>query len=123
MSLSYRQEHQLRRIEARLCRTEPDLGAIFGVFGRLYTGEVMPACEQLPSGQDRFQPAAWIVAVLTAVAAAVGALLTAAVTLVIAGRRAGTDPSTSELERPATAGKLGTSKTRLCPQASSRPTR
>jgi cation-transporting P-type ATPase E len=43
MSLSYRQEHQLRRIEARLCRTEPDLGAIFGVFGRLYTGEVMPA--------------------------------------------------------------------------------
>jgi hypothetical protein len=100
MSLSYRQEHQLRRIEAGLCRPEPDLGAKFGVFGRLYTGEVMPAWEQLPSGQDRFQPAARIVAVLTAVAAAVGALLAAAVALVTARRRARTDPSASKLEPP-----------------------
>jgi hypothetical protein len=100
MSLSYRQEHQLRRIEAGLCRSEPDLGAMSGVFGRLCTGEVMPACEQLPSGQVRFQPAAWTVAVLTAVAAAAGALLAAAVALVTARRRGRTDPSTSKLERP-----------------------
>ncbi len=79
---------------------------MFGVFGRLCTGEVMPAWEQLPSGQVRFQPAAWTVAVLTAVAAAVGgALLAAAVALVTARRRARTDPSTSKLERPRHGGR------------------
>ena len=48
MNLNYRQQHQLRRIEAGLRRADPHLGAMFGVFGRLYPHQDMPAWEQQP---------------------------------------------------------------------------
>ncbi len=35
MSLSHRQQHQLHRIETGLLRSDPQLTAMLGVFGRL----------------------------------------------------------------------------------------
>ena len=48
MSLSYRQQRQLRSIEASVRRTDPDLGAMLGIFGRLYPNQDMPSWEQVP---------------------------------------------------------------------------
>jgi hypothetical protein len=53
MSLSYRERRQLRRVEADLLRSESRLGTMLGMFGRLYTGQRMPAWEQVPCGQGR----------------------------------------------------------------------
>jgi hypothetical protein len=100
MSLSYWQEHELRLIDAGLRRSDPRLGAMFGVFGRLYTEEDMPAREQVPSSQGRFQPAAWIAAVLDAAAAASCALLTVAFTLVVVMRRSRAEPHTVKADSP-----------------------
>jgi hypothetical protein len=88
MSLGYWQEHELRLIDAGLRRSDPRLGAMFCVFGRLYTEEGMPGWEQVPSSQGRLQPAAWIAALLDAAAAASCALLTVAFALVVVMRRA-----------------------------------
>ena len=84
MSLSYRQEHQLGRIRAGLCRSDPQLVAMFGIFGRLYPDQDVPGWEQLPGSQHRSHPAAAIAAVLIALATAVRALLAAASSVVIA---------------------------------------
>jgi hypothetical protein len=69
MTLSYRQQRQLRLIEATVRRSDPHLGAMFGIFGRLYPGQHLPGEERLPdglSGQGRLRrAAAWTVAVLT----------------------------------------------------------
>ena len=79
MSLSYRQENQLRHVEADVRRSDPHLGAMFGMFGQLYPDQGMPASEQVPpvtASQDRLhRAAAWIVAALIATAAAISALL------------------------------------------------
>lgn len=61
MSLNYRQQRQIRRMEVGLRRSDPHLGAMFGMFGRLYPAEDMPAWEQeprVPSSQARLQRAA-----------------------------------------------------------------
>lgn len=53
MSTSHRQQRKLRRMAARLRRSDPDLDAMFGIFGRLYRGEALAAWEQesrMPSG-------------------------------------------------------------------------
>jgi hypothetical protein len=66
MSLSYRQRQQLRRIDARLRRSDPELRAKFTMFGRLYEDEDMPVTERAPQAradpdQARFRrAAAWI---------------------------------------------------------------
>jgi hypothetical protein len=70
MSLNRHQEHELRVIEAGLCRSDPHLGGMFGMFGLLYPDQDMPAGEQVPTRQERSRPARWIGAVLTAMAAA-----------------------------------------------------
>jgi hypothetical protein len=70
MSLNRHQNHSLRVIEAGLCRADPELGAKFGLFSRLYKAEDVPAREQVPEGQDRSRSAHWIGAVLTAMGAA-----------------------------------------------------
>jgi hypothetical protein len=92
MSLSYRQQRQLRYIEASVRRTDPDLGAMLGIFGRLYPEKDLPAWEQeprVPAGQSRLKRVgAWIVAALTAVTAAIEVLLGRAATVATAGRRA-----------------------------------
>ena len=76
MSLSYRQQRQLRLIEAGLRRSDPRLGVMFGTFGRLNAGQDMTAWEQVASSQHCLRrAAARIVAVLTAVSAAISILL------------------------------------------------
>jgi hypothetical protein len=91
MGLSYRQQRQLRLIEATMRRSDPHLGAMFGIFGKLYP-EDLPDGELLPDGsssQGRFRrAAAWIVAALTTTAVAISVLLGKAVTMATAGRRA-----------------------------------
>jgi hypothetical protein len=70
MSLNRHQEHKLRIIEAGLCRSDPHLAGMFGMFGRLYPDQDMPAEEQVPASQDRSRRAHWLGAVLTAMATA-----------------------------------------------------
>jgi hypothetical protein len=93
MRLSYRQQRQLRLIGAGLRQSDPHLGAMFGLFGRLYPGQDMPGWEQMAqvtAGQGRRlrQAAAWIVAALTAAAVAITALLDGAVIMAARRRRA-----------------------------------
>ena len=62
MSLSHREERQLRLIEAGLLRSDRHLGAMLGVFGRLCPGQGMPAREQAQArpgreADDRQNPA------------------------------------------------------------------
>ena len=91
MSLSYRQENQLRRIEIGLRQSDRHLGAMFSIFGKLYPDQDKPRWEQVPqvsSSRDRLHRAAgWLVAALIAAAATISALLAAAVSLARAGWR------------------------------------
>jgi hypothetical protein len=87
MSLNYRQRHRLRLVKAGLRRSDPLLCAMFGMFGRLYRGEGMPAWEQLPTSSDHGRIVSWRVAVLAAVATVLSAVLTAALVAVTAIRR------------------------------------
>lgn len=94
MCLTYRQQYRLLRIEAGLLRSDPHLGAMFGMFGRLYRGEGMPARENAPSSHDRFRrTVAWTVAALIVAAAGISVLLRAASALTTALRRASSQPS------------------------------
>ena len=82
MSLCYREQRQLRGIEAGLLQSDSHLTAMLYVFGRLYSGQDMPASEQVPSGQDRDRRAVTRIAVAFAVAAlAISILFSAALTL------------------------------------------
>ena len=46
MSIIHRHQRQLRRMAARLRRSDPDLDAMFGIFSRLYQGQELAASEQ-----------------------------------------------------------------------------
>jgi hypothetical protein len=92
MSLNHHQEHQLRVIEAGLCRSDPHLGGMFGMFGRLYPDQDLP--REVPAGQDRSRRARWIGAVLTAMTAAL--------------RRARVRTSAAKPERTRDGGETGT---------------
>jgi hypothetical protein len=87
MSLSYRQQYRLRLIRAGLRRSDPLLCAMFGMFGRLYKGERMPAWEQVPTRPDGRRTAAWGAALLAAMAVVFSAVLTTALVAVTAMRR------------------------------------
>ena len=87
MSLSYRHQHRLRLVKAGLRRSDPLLCAMFGVFGRLYKGEGMPAWEQVPARPDGRRIAAWGAALLAAMAVVFSAVLTTALVAVTAMRR------------------------------------
>ena len=85
MSLSHHQQHQLHLIETSLLRSDSQLTAMLGIFGRLSAGEAMPAWEQVPSRRRSIQQAAvLIVTAATVLAKAIGLLLQAVVALVIA---------------------------------------
>ena len=58
MSLNYRQRHRLLLVKAGMRRSDLLLCAMFGMFGRLYKGEGMPAWEQVPTSPDRGRIAA-----------------------------------------------------------------
>jgi hypothetical protein len=87
MRLSYRQQRKLRLIEASVRRSDPHVGAMFGIFGRLYPDQDMPDWEQVAQGRLR-RSAVWIVAAFTAMAVAITVLLGKAVTLATPQRRA-----------------------------------
>lgn len=63
MSTTHRHQRQLRRMAARLRRSDPDLDAMFGIFGRLYQDQELAACEHESwmrpgSGRGRLRRAA-----------------------------------------------------------------
>jgi predicted membrane-bound mannosyltransferase len=85
MSLSHRQQHQLHRIQTGLLRSDPQLTAMLGVFGRLSAGQAMPAWEQVSTRQHRiWQAAALTVQATIVVADAIVLLLRAVLALLIA---------------------------------------
>ncbi len=47
MSLCYREQRQLRDIEAGLLRSDSHLAGMLETFGRLYRGQDMPASERV----------------------------------------------------------------------------
>ncbi len=82
MSLCYREQRQLRDIEAGLFRSDSHLAGMLETFGRLYSGQDMPASERVLSGQGRDRRAVTRIAVAFAVAAlALSILFSAALTL------------------------------------------
>jgi hypothetical protein len=99
MSLSYGQQRQLRLIGAGLRRSDPHMGTMFGIFGRLYPDQDMPDWEQVAQGRLR-RAAAWIVAVFAAMAVAITVLLGKAVTLAAPRRRAQAPAAKRERARP-----------------------
>jgi hypothetical protein len=78
MSLNHRQRYQLHRIEARLLRSDPQLAAILGVFGKLSANQRMPSWEHVSTRLDRIrQAAALIVKAIVVMAGAIRLLFTA----------------------------------------------
>jgi hypothetical protein len=98
MSLSYRQQRQLRLIGAGLRRSDPHVGAMFGIFGRLYPDQDLPDWEQVAQGRLR-RAAAWIVTVFAAMAGAITVLLGQAVTLATSRHPAGVQAPATKPER------------------------
>jgi anti-sigma-K factor RskA len=98
MSLSYRQQWRLRLIGADLRRSDPHVGAMFGIFGRLYPDQDMPDWEQAAQGRLR-RVAAWIVTVFAATAVAITVMLGKAVTLATSRRRTGAQAPATKPER------------------------
>jgi Protein of unknown function (DUF3040) len=81
MSLCYREQRQLRRIEAGLFRSDSHLAGMLEMFGRLYRGQDMPAPERALPGKGRDRRAVTRIAVAVAVAAlAFSILFSAALT-------------------------------------------
>ena len=81
MSLCYREQRQLRGVEAGLFRSDSHLAGMLEMFGRLYRGQDMPASERVPSGKGRDRRAVTRIAVAFALAAlALSILFTAALT-------------------------------------------
>lgn len=107
MSLNYRQRYQLGLVKAGMRRSDPLLCAMFGMFGRLYRGEGVPAWEQVPASRDRGRIATWSLAVLAAMAAVFSAVLTAALVAVTAMRRHRGRPPASRPERARYGGEAG----------------
>jgi hypothetical protein len=91
MSLSYRQENQLHRIEIGLRQSDRHLVAMFSIFSKLYPDRDKPPWEEVPpvsSSRDRLHRAAtWFVAALIATAVAISGLLVATVAVATAGWR------------------------------------
>jgi hypothetical protein len=98
MRLSYLQQRQLRLIEAGLRRADPHVGAMFGMFGRLYPDQGMPDWEQVAQGRLR-RAAAWIAAAFAAMAVAITVKLGKAVILAAPRRRARAQAPAAERER------------------------
>jgi hypothetical protein len=106
MSLCHREQRQLRGIEAGLLQSDSHLTAMLYVFDRLYSGQDMPASEQVPSGQDRDRRAVTRIAVAFAVAAlALSILFSAAVTTPARSGAPASDHRPPSLSAPGQAAK------------------
>jgi hypothetical protein len=102
MSLCYREQRQLRGVEAGLFRSDSHLAGMLEMFGRLYGGQDTPASEQVPSGQGRDRRAVIRITVAVAVAAlALSILFSAALTT---PARSGTPASGHRPPSPSTPG-------------------
>lgn len=98
MSLSYRQQWRLRLIGASLRRSDPHMGAMFGIFGRLYSDQDMPDWEQMIQGRLR-RAAGWIVAAFAVMVVAITVLPGKAVTMAASRRRAPAQAPSAPRER------------------------
>jgi hypothetical protein len=81
MSLCYRERRQLRGVEAALFRSDLHLAGMLEMFGRLYSGQDMPASEHVPSGQGRSRRAVTRIALAFAVATLAFSILFSVLTL------------------------------------------
>ena len=82
MSLNYRQQRQLQRIESLLLRSDPQLAATLAMFGRLAAGQRMPVREQAATRLDRIRQATALIAkVVAAMSAAIDLFVSAVLAL------------------------------------------
>ena len=82
MSLCYREQRQLRDIEAGLFRSDSHLVGMLETFGKLYSGQDMPVSERMLSGQGRdWRAVTWIAVALAVAALAISILFSVALTL------------------------------------------
>jgi hypothetical protein len=109
MSLNYRQQRRLQRIESLLLRSDPRLAAMLAMFGRLSAGQRMPVREQAATRLDRIrQAAAMIAKAVAAMSAAIGLLVSAVLALftaLIMGSRAHRAQPTRQRANPGTNGR------------------
>src|SRR6266478_1923645 len=112
MSLCYREQRQLRGIEAGLVRADSHLAGMLETFGRLYSGQDMPASERVPSGQGRDQRAVTRIAAAFAVAAlALSIVFSAALTTPARSGAPASGHRPPSLSAPGQAAKPTTSRT------------
>ena len=112
MSLCYREQRQLRGIEAGLFRSDSHLAGMLDVFGRLYSGQDMPASERVLSGQGRDRRVVTRITVAFAVAAlAFSVLFSAALTTPARSGAPASGHRPPSLSAPGQAAKPTTSKT------------
>ena len=109
MSLNYRQQRQLQRIESLLLRSDPQLAAMLAMFGRLSAGQRMPVRGQAATRLDRIrQAAAMIGKAVAAMFAAIDLFVSAVLALftaLIMGSRAQRAQPTSQRANPGTSGR------------------
>lgn len=112
MSLCYREQRQLRDVEARLFRSDSHLAGMLEMFGRLYRGQDMPASERVLSRQGRDRRAVTRIAVAFAVAAlALSILFGAALTTPARSGAPASGHRPPSLSAPGPAAKPTTSRT------------
>jgi Protein of unknown function (DUF3040) len=76
MTLPYREEQLLRRVDHALCRSDPDLASLLSIFARLNAAEAMPAGERLrPQPNWAWRVLLWPVAAVALLVAALAFLV------------------------------------------------
>ena len=109
MSLNYRQQRQLQRIESLLLRSDPQLAAMLAMFGRLSAGQRMPVREQAATRLGRIRQAAALIAkAVAAMFAAIDLFVSAVLALftaLIRGSRAQAAQLTRQRANPGTNGR------------------
>jgi hypothetical protein len=111
MSLCYREQRQLRGIEAGLFRSDSHLAGMLETFGRLYSGQDLPASERVLSGQGRDQRAVTRIAAAFAVAALALSILFNALTTPARSGAPASGHRPPSLSAPGQAAKPTTSRT------------
>ena len=80
MTLPYREERLLRRVDHALCRSDPDLASLLSIFARLNAAEGRPAQERLrPQPGWAWRVLLWPVAAVALLVGAVAFLVVLAV--------------------------------------------
>ena len=111
MSLCYREQRQLRGIEAGLFRSDSHLAGMLETFGRLYSGQDMPASERVLPGKGRDQRVVTRITVAFAVAALALSILFNALTTPARSGAPASGHRPPSLSAPGQAAKPTTSRT------------